>query len=301
MRAACLLLAIALAATACATGATRQATPTADIPACPADAGVMDGWDQRAPPRKLFGNTWYVGSCGITALLVTSAAGHVLIDGATEQAAPGIAANIRALGFKPSDVRYILNTHEHFDHAGGLAQLQQATAAPVLAMAAAADTLKRGHSDRGDPQFAELAPMPPVQDVRVIADGAVVRVGTLALTAHATPGHAPGGTSWTWRSCEGQRCVAIAYADSVSSPADAQYHHRDHPAYLAAFRHGLDVIANLPCDLLVTPHPLASDLFQRLDGRAPLIAPGACRAYAEQGRNGLDARLAAEGKSEPTP
>jgi metallo-beta-lactamase class B len=254
----------------------------------------MDGWDDRAPPRRIFGNTWYVGTCGITSVLVAGEQGLVLIDGATEKAAPAIEANIRALGFKPNDVKFILNTHEHGDHAGGLAQLQRDTGAPVLALAAATTTLRRGASDRGDPQFADLGKFPPVANVREIADGQTVRLGELALTAHATPGHSPGSTSWTWRSCEGARCAGITYADSLTALADAQYRHGDHPDYLAAFRRSIDAVAALPCDLLLTPHPMASDLPARLDGKAPLIDPTACKRYADAARTSLQQRLEKE-------
>ena len=168
------------------------------VPGCPADAGVMDGWDDRAPPRKVFGNVYYVGTCGITALLVTSPQGHVLLDGATAAAGPAIVANIRALGFDPAAIRFIVNSHEHSDHAGGLAHLQAASAARVLARAPAVATLERGAGDRDDPQSGVLDHFPPLDAVQPLADGQVVRVGDLALTAHATPGHAPGGTSWTW-------------------------------------------------------------------------------------------------------
>lgn len=261
------------------------------IPECPADAGVMDGWDERAPPRKVFGNTWYVGTCGITALLVASPRGLILIDGATAPAGPAIAANIEALGFKLADIKFILNSHEHSDHAGGLAYLQRATNAPVLAREPSVATLERGTSDRNDPQFGVLAEFPPVANVQPLRDDQVVRVGDLALTAHATPGHAPGGTSWTWRSCEGPRCLDIAYADSLSAISDRKYRFAEHPDDVAAFRRSLDTVATLPCDILLTPHPLASDLFARLDGKAPLVDPDACRRYADGARANLERRL----------
>lgn len=141
----------------------------------------------------MYGNTWYVGTCGISALLLTSDEGHVLIDAATPQAAPQILANIRALGFEPADVRAIVFSHEHFDHAGSLAELQEATGAPVYARAPAVATLKRGASDRNDPQHEVLDPFAPVRKVVVVADDGVVRVGPLALQAVPTPGHTPGG------------------------------------------------------------------------------------------------------------
>ena len=306
MRASAARIATLAVAAAAAVGFSPTATAAAvatdtatGVTPCPADAGVMDGWDDRAPPRRVFGNVYYVGTCGITALLVASPQGHVLLDGATAAAGPAIAANIQALGFRLADVKAILNSHEHSDHAGGLAHLQNATGAPVMALAPAVATLERGAGDRDDPQSGVLDRFPPVAAVQPLADGQVVRVGELALTAHATPGHAPGGTSWTWVSCQDGRCLDLAYADSLTAAADAHYRFSDHPAYLAAFGRSIDAVASLPCDILLTPHPLASNLFARMDGSAALADPDACRRYADAARERLDRRLADEATATP--
>lgn len=291
-------LAALLALSACADSSPRPAVETAlpaiapvNVPECPADAGVMDGWNDRAPPRKIFGNVHYVGTCGITALLVTSSQGHMLLDGATEPAGPAIAANIEALGFKLADIKFILNSHEHSDHAGGLAYLQRVTGATVLAREPSAATLERGASDRDDPQFEVLEKFPTVANVQLLPDDQTVRVGDLALSAHATPGHAPGSTSWTWVSCESSRCLHMVYADSLSAASDKTYRFSDHADYLAAFQRSIDTVAPLPCDILISPHPLVSDLFARLDGKAPLIDSGACKRYADNARVRLEQRL----------
>ncbi|MGH8036253.1 MAG: subclass B3 metallo-beta-lactamase [Stenotrophomonas sp.] len=297
LSAALLLAACQSASPGAAVVPAAPASATDAVAACPANATAMDGWNDRAPPRRIFGNTWYVGTCGLSAVLVTSDQGHVLIDGATEPAGPLILANIRALGFDPHDVKVLLNSHEHYDHAAGLAYLQRMTGAPLLARGPAAATLRTGRSDRSDPQQLELLEgFPAVAKVRVIDDGAIVRVGPLALTAHATPGHTPGGTSWTWRSCEADRCYDLAYTDSISAISDAEYRYADHPDAVAAFRRGLDTLAALPCDIQISPHPAASDLFARLRGDAgkPLVDPGRCQRYAQTGRANLDARLADE-------
>lgn len=252
----------------------------------------MDGWDDRAPPRKVFGNTWYVGTCGLTALLVTTPEGHVLLDGAGEAGAPHIEANIRALGFDPRSIRFIVNSHEHFDHAGGIAHLQRVSGAEVRVRAPAMRAFHTGQGDRSDPQFLEgSTTFPAVARVRAVADGETLRIGALAMTAHATPGHAPGGTSWTWRSCEDGRCLDMAYVDSVSAISDDVYRYSEHPDHVAAFRRGLDAIAALPCDVLIAPHPLAVNVFARLDGRVPLVDASACSRYAETGRGNLQRRL----------
>lgn len=285
-------------ASAATTTEVSAASAVADeVPACPADATVMEGWNDRAPPRRVFGNTWYVGTCGLTALLVTSEQGHVLIDGATEAAGPLIDANVRALGFDLRDVKYLLNSHEHYDHAAGLAYLQGVTRAPLLAREPGVATLRSGKSDRNDPQqLQHHSALPPVADVEVIGDGDTIQVGPLALTAHATPGHTPGSTSWTWRSCEGERCLDIAYTDSVSAMSDNEYRYLDHPGMVDAFRRGLDTLAMLPCDIQITPHPLASDLFARLKGAPgkPLVDADACDRYAQTGRVNLKKRLGNE-------
>ena len=299
-----LLAAIAtglLAACAAPPPAARAvAAAAANVPACPLDASPMDGWSDRAPTRRIFGNTYYVGTCGIAAILVVGADGAVLIDGATEQAPAAILANIRALGFDPRQVKVLLNTHEHMDHAGGLAGLQRETGAPLLARAPAVASLRTGKPDRADPPFGELVGFPAVAEVRPLTDGEVVRLGALALQSHATPGHAPGGTSWTWRSCEGTRCLDLAYVDSHSALTDGHYRFADHPDYVAAFERSLDIVAGLPCDLLLTPHPAASNLLARFNGDAPLVEPGACRAFADNARANLATRLAEERKDPST-
>jgi metallo-beta-lactamase class B len=289
-------------------GLIALALPTAALAAnAPAKACADDaGWNDPGTPLKVYGNTWYVGTCGISALLVTSDAGHILIDTATPQAGPQILANIRALGFKPEDVRAIVFSHEHFDHAGSLAELQKATGAPVYARAPAVATLERGTSDRSDPQFAVLEPFPAVEQVIVLDDDGVVRVGPLALQVVATPGHTPGGTSWTWRSCDGDACRQMVYADSLTAISDDVYRYSDdaaHPGYTAAFRETLVRVAALDCDILVTPHPSASQLWSRLGPRAdrPLVDTSACRTYARTATQRLDKRLADEAAKPAAP
>ena len=269
--------------------------PLAAATSCKADAG----WNDPADPRQIHDNTWYVGTCGISAILITSPEGHVLIDGATEKAAPLIEKNIAALGFKLKDVRYLLNSHEHHDHAGGIAQLQRDSGATVIARKPAAAVLERGKSDRSDPQFLTIGPFPPVTSVRRIADGEAIVLGPIKLQAHATPGHTPGGTSWTWQSCQSGRCLDIVYADSLSAISDEVYRYSDeaaHPGVLAAFRKTLVTVATLPCDILLTLHPGASNLWARIgpEATAPLVDPTACRRYAATAGDNLDARLAKE-------
>ena len=253
-----------------------------------------DGWSDPAPPLHVFGNVYDVGTCGITVLLITSRKGHILLDAATAEAAPSVAANIERLGFRLSDVKRIGVSHEHLDHVGGIAELKRRTGARLLSMPGAFNALETGTVDKNDPQSGSLGPFPPAAVDVMLSDGFVVEQGPLLLTAWATPGHAPGSTSWSWRSCEAKRCVTIVYADSVSAVSSDQYRFSDHKRYVAAFRNSLRKIGGLKCDLLVTPHPGASNLIDRLDGKAPLIDRNACRDYATRGREALDRRIAGE-------
>ena len=251
-------------------------------------------WSDPGPPLQIYGNTYYVGTCTISALLITSPKGHVLLDAGPAESAASVAANIERLGFKLGDVRLIGATHEHNDHSGGIAHLQRRTGATVMAMPAAFNALELGQVGKDDPQSGIHQAYPGAKVGVILFDGQPLRAGPIALTAYATPGHAPGSTSWSWRSCEAKRCLTIVYADSVTAVSADGYRFSDHDDYVADFRRSLRAIGQLKCDLLLTPHPGASEFIERMDGKAPLIAPGQCADYARRGAAALDARLAKE-------
>lgn len=253
-----------------------------------------DGWSDAAPPAKIFGNSYYVGTCGISVILVTSSDGHLLIDGATAEAVPSILANIEKLGFKPSDVKLIIGSHEHVDHMGGFAALKAATGARLLVREPARAALETGKTDPADPQFGIIPDMAPAAVDGVVMDKEVVTLGALQLRAIATPGHTSGGTSWSWRSCEGSNCATIAYIDSMSAISADAYRFTDHPERVAPFRATFDRVTGTRCDILITPHPSVSNLFPRMSGKEPLIDPSACRRLSDAMRARLDARLAKE-------
>jgi metallo-beta-lactamase class B len=253
-----------------------------------------DGWSDPAPPVQIFGNVYDVGTCGIVSLLVVTPQGDVLIDTGPQDAAPLIARNIETLGPKLNQVTWILTSHEHRDHVGGLAELKRLTGARIAAREGVRQTLETGILDPADPQYTPKPSYPGARVDRVLRDGERIDMGPIVLTAHATPGHSPGSTSWTWRSCSRGECRNIAYVDSVTPVSNDGYRFSDHPDYVAAFRRSLGVIAALDCDILITPHPEASSLYERLAGGQPLADPQSCRRYAADGLAALDARLAKE-------
>lgn len=251
-------------------------------------------FNKAAPPVRIHGNTYLVGSCGISSILIVGDQGDILIDGGTEEDADLIAANIRSLGFRVQDIRFILHSHEHPDHVGGIAKLQRLSGATVIASAAARTVLQSGVATADDPQAGTLKPIPPVEVGRLIGDAQEVLLGNVMLTAIATPGHTPGSLSWRWVSCDGGVCRIIVYADSLAPVSSPNYRFRDHPAYLAAYRASIAKIAASPCEILLTPHPGASDMPHRLALGKPLFDADACRNYSANFSKELDARLAKE-------
>ena len=280
------------------------AQDTAPFEADPPKAcGPCDGWNAPLEPFRIFGNTWYVGTAGLSAILVTTEGGLVLLDGGLPQSAALIERNIRALGFATEDLRLILNSHAHYDHAGGIAALARASGARVAASPAGAAALEQGGPTADDPQFAlgrEANAFPPVPDVVRVEEGVALTVGGLAMTPVFTPGHTPGGTTWTWRACEGERCLTMVYADSLTAVSADGYRYTDAPELLAAFEASIAKVAELPCDVLVSTHPvdLAAKREQLLEGQGvganPFVQPGACRDYGDRAAAALERRVARE-------
>ena len=259
-----------------------------------AKCGGSADYNRPAPPVRIHANTYLVGSCGISSILIVGDQGDILIDGGTEEDADLIAANIRALGIKVQDIRFILNSHEHPDHIGGIAKLQRLSGATVIASAPARKVFQSGVATAEDPQAGTLKPIPTAEVGRTIGDNQEVLLGNLMLTAMATPGHTPGALSWRWVSCDGGVCRTIVYADSLTPVSSPGYRFSDHPAYLAAYRASIAKIAASPCEILLSPHPGASDMPHRLALGKPLFDPDGCRAYAADLSKQLSERLAKE-------
>ena len=259
-----------------------------------AECGESTDWDKPAPPVRIHGNTYLVGTCGISAILITGTDGHVLIDAGTEKGADLIADNIRFLGFVPSEVRILLHSHEHLDHVGGMARLQQLTGARLIASAAAADVFATGAAAADDPQAGMHKPFPAARVDRVVKDGETVRLGNLQLTAIATPGHTAGAMSWRWESCDGGVCRTMVFADSLTPVSRDDYKFSDHPDAVATFRASIAKVAGSRCEILMTPHPSASAMKERMTGERLLFDPNGCRDYAAALTRRLDERLAKE-------
>lgn len=263
-------------------------------------ARVCDGkdmeWDAPAPPVRVHGNTYYVGTCGISALLIAGEDGHILVDGGTERSAAAVAANIARLGFDIRQVRYILTSHEHHDHLGAIAELQRLSGAQIVTSAAAARVIGTGKPNADDPQLAIFKPFPTAPVGRIVAGGDQVRLRDIMVEAIATPGHTSGAMSWRWMSCEGGVCRMIVYADSLTPVSGDGYRFSDHPEVVARFRQSIARIAGSECDILLTPHPVASKMRERFAAGKMLLDTDGCKTFAAERGAALDARLADEAK-----
>jgi len=256
-------------------------------------------WNMPQEPFRIYGNTWFVGTAGLTSLLIESDDGLILVDGALPQSSPLIEANILKLGFDPRDITTILLSHGHYDHAGGINAMQRLSGASVYTSPVGVNVLQSGLLQEDDPQFlrgAENSGFPGARNVKGIASGALVTVGGVEIKAVHTPGHTPGGVSWTWESCALGTCYDIVYADSLTAVSAKGYRFSDGPAANQIIE-SAGAIAELDCDILLSPHPFFFGMQAKLEKRDegnPFVNNVACMIYAETTLDWLEQRLEAE-------
>lgn len=240
---------------------------------------VSGRWNEPFAPFTIMGNVHYVGTAGISAFLITTRKGHILIDGILPQSVPQIIANIRALGFDIRDVKFLLNSHAHIDHAGGLAGLQRASGAKMIASAADRVTLEAGDIGFGPTKGMAF---PPVRVDRVIADGGRVSLGGTTLTAHITPGHTQGCTTWSMsvRGADGAPHTAVFHCSTTV--AGQSLHPESWPGMVAAYRATFRKLRAMKADVFLAPH----DSFFDLESRRARQIKGDPNAFVDSGALG---------------
>lgn len=252
---------------------------------------VAESWRQPIAPVRIADRTWQIGTAGLTALLVVTDDGAVLIDGGMPQAADALLSNMERLKIAPADLRLLLSSHAHADHAGPFAALKRRTGVALVANAESAALFARGGSD--DLHFGDDIGYPPVQTDRIVMDHEVVSQGGVDFKVHFVPGHTPGSVAWTWTDTRNGRPVRIAYVDNLSAPG---YRPQDNPRYprlIEDYRRSFQTVRDLPCDLLLTPHPGASG-WDYAAGDAADAKALSCIAYAEGAETRFEAQLAEE-------
>ncbi|MFZ5670952.1 MAG: subclass B3 metallo-beta-lactamase [Pseudomonadota bacterium] len=214
--------------------------------------GVPAPWITAVKPFAIADNLYYVGTQGLSAYLIDTGDGLVLIDGTLEQNVPAIEAGIKALGFKPGEIKLLLNSHAHFDHSAGLAKLKSLTGATLAASERDAPWLENGRYPGIDmPAFHA----PPVKVDRRLKDGEIVRLGGVALTANLTPGHTPGCTSWTFAVAVKGRPKTVIIHCSSSVAANRLAPVEQYPGVVADYRRTFARLAGLKADIFLAPHP----------------------------------------------
>ena len=209
-------------------------------------------WNKPVAPFRIVGNLYYVGATEVTSFLITTPQGHILLNGGFVETAPQIERNIAQLGFKLQDVKILLNSHAHFDHAGGLAELKQKSGAKLIASAFDAELLWRG--GHGDFRFGDTLTFPPVVADRIIGDGESTQLADQELTAYLTPGHTKGNTTWTTKINDGTKTYEVVFAGSPTALDYQLVGKESYPGIAADFEKTFAVLKKLPCDIFLSDH-----------------------------------------------
>lgn len=254
-------------------------------------------WNKPTEPFRIIGNVYYVGSEGISSFLITTKKGHILIDGGFEETAPQIISNIKRLGFDISQVRILLNSHSHYDHAGGLSELKQKSGARLLVTGPEARMLAQG--GRNDFAYGDELPYAKVTADQIIRDGETIRLGNESIVALSTPGHTKGATTFLMTVTENGKPYKVVFASSISAPGYQLKNNRKYPRVASDLQKSFAILEKLPCDVFLTFH---SGFFNMLEKRGriekvggnPFIDRDGLRAYVKTMREQFLTQLAAE-------
>jgi metallo-beta-lactamase class B len=222
--------------------------------------------NEPVPPFRIVGNLYYVGAREVCSFLITTTQGHFLIDGGFAETAPQIERNVAQLGFKIEDVKILLNSHAHLDHAGGLAELKKKSGAKLIAAAGDAELLRKG--GHGDFRFGNTLLFPPVEVDQLVRDGESIQIDGQELTAWLTPGHTKGNTTWTTKIAVGAKTYNVVFAGSLTALGYQLVGKESYPGIAADFEKTFAVLKKLPCDILLSDH---GTFFHFLEKRERLL------------------------------
>lgn len=241
-------------------------------------------WNQPFEPFHIIDNLYYVGASGVSSFLITTRAGSILLDGGLSETAPLIENNITKLGFRLADVKYLLNSHAHYDHAGGLAELKRKSHAKLVASREDAPALRKGTPDQ-----------PAIAIDKEVKDGDVVKLGDTVLTAHVTPGHTKGCTTWSMTVTDAGKTHPVVFYCSTSV-VDRLVGNTGYPQIVEDYQRSFPVLRALPCDIFLGAHPsffeMASKRERMLPGAAnPFVDPAELRRFVDASEQAFLAEL----------
>lgn len=241
-------------------------------------------WNQPIQPFHIIGNIYYVGVQGVSAFLITTGKGAILLDGGFPESAPLIEKNIAELGFRVQDVKILLNSHAHYDHCGGLGELKSHSGAGLVVSERDTIVLNgRRVIHCVDPE----RPLPQVGVDRGISDQETVKLGGAVLTAHLTPGHTKGCTTWTMETSSGGKTYQVVFYCSTTVAGSPLVGNREYPEIAADFERTFEKLRRLPCDVFLAPH---GSFFRRDEKLAAMrsgrrdafVDPAEMRKYVDQ-------------------
>ena len=245
-------------------------------------------WSEPFPPHRIAGNLYYVGTRGLASYLITTPQGHILINSGLESSVPMIEASVKQLGFRFTDIKILLVSHAHWDHNAGSALVKEKTGAKYWVMAPdVAVTEDGGKSDF----FYANSPgslYPPTKVDRILHDGEEVRLGDSVLTAHLTPGHTKGCTTWTMKVKEGKKTYNVVIVGSLNVNAGFKLvNNTQYPRIAKDYAHTFAVLKSLPCDIFLGAHGDYYGLekkYARLvtEGARAFVDPNGYRAYVAE-------------------
>jgi metallo-beta-lactamase class B len=220
--------------------------------ACAQTDETSRAWNQPVKPFRVIGNVYYVGALEVSSFLITTPNGHILLDSGLFETVPQIKQNIATLGFKLADVKIIINSHAHYDHAGGLALLKQLTGAKFYA--SAGDAQLHANGGKGDPNFGDRFPYQPVATDRLLNDGDTVELGGVIIKANVTPGHTRGCTTWSMKAQEGDKTYDVVFVGSASVPGYKLVNNSAYPTIVEDYEKTFHVLKSLKVDVFLACH-----------------------------------------------
>jgi len=252
-------------------------------------------WNQPVKPFRIIGNIYYVGASDVTSYLIVTPKGHILLDSGFAETVPQIKQNIAQLGFRLEDVKILINSHAHYDHAGGLAALKQLTGAKLMVSDEDAVLLAAG--GKGDFAFGDRFVYPAVKADRLLHDGDEVELGGVKLVAHLTRAHTKGSTTWTMKVQEGAKEYNVVFAGSTSAPGYKLVDNAKYPTIVNDYERMFRLLKTLPCDVFLAPHGMFFSLQEKskllAEGKEPnpFIDPDGYRTYLAESESEFNRKL----------
>lgn len=259
-------------------------------------------WNRPVDPFRIIGNIYYVGASGVSAFLITTSDGHFLLDTGYLDSAPIVEASIQKLGFRLEDIKIILASHAHADHAGGVAHFRDRTKARFLANPAEAELFARG--GRGDFAFGDSLVFPPVTAPEgLLADEGRVELGGFAIRAHFTPGHTKGCVSYSMTAREGDKLFDVVIPCSLTAPGYQLVDNPGYPRIMEDFKASIAKLRALPCDVFLAGHPWDFGLAEKAQALRenpsynPFVDPDGYRRWLNKSEGALREQLEKQRKS----